>query len=54
MKTPMSKRDEIRENSLTIPMSAEEKERLRTEAKSKGLTMASFARLILNEKMEGK
>ena len=54
MKTPMSNRDEIRENSLTIPMSAEEKERLRIEAKSKGLTMASFARLILKEKMEGK
>ncbi|MBP9988550.1 MAG: hypothetical protein KBT46_03545 [Ruminococcus sp.] len=43
----MTHRDEIRKNSLTIPMSKEEKDAIRAEAKKAGLTMATYARIKL-------
>lgn len=43
--------DDSRANALTIPMSAEEKEEIRTAADKMGLTMSSYARLVLKEKL---
>lgn len=37
-------RDEIRKNSLTIPMSKEEKDAVREAARREGMTMATFIR----------
>lgn len=52
MKTPKANRDEVRENSVTIPMTAEEKERIRAYAEKKGLSMSAFVRMIVNEIFE--
>lgn len=48
----MSRRDDIRANALTIPMTAEEKEKIRIAADRMGLTMSAFARLIIKKEIE--
>ena len=55
MKTPKVNRDEVRENNLSIPMSKEEKERVRKGADNMGVPMSVFARIALNDylKKEG-
>lgn len=48
----MSRRDDIRANALTIPMTAEEKEKIRIAADRMGLTMSAFARLVIKKEIE--
>ena len=47
----MANRDERRANALTIPLSPKEKEDIRTLASKKGMTMATYARMLLNEQV---
>jgi hypothetical protein len=54
MKTRKSNRDEVRENSLTIPMTKAEKEAIREASAQIGLTMTAWARMALNEKINKK
>ena len=49
MKTPMSKRDEVRGFSLTVPMSEELKTKVKKKSKELGVTMSGVARIALNE-----
>ena len=49
MKTPKSNRDEVRSNSLTVPMSADEKDKIKRAANNMGVSMSTFARIALNE-----
>lgn len=55
MKTQMSKRDEVRGFSLTVPMSKELKTKVKEKSKELGVTMSGVARIALNEflKKEG-
>ena len=54
MKTAKSNRDEIRKNTLSIPMTKIEKEAVRETAEKYGLTMTSWARMVLKDKTEQK
>lgn len=54
MKTAKTNRDEVRENNLSIPMTKEEKEAVRSASAKLGLTMTSWARMVLNEKINQK
>ena len=54
MKTAKTNRDEVRENNLSIPMTKEEKEAVRSASKKLGLTMTSWARMIIAEKINQK
>ena len=47
----MASRDERRANALTIPMSVKEKEDIRRIAAQKGMTMSTYARMLLNEQV---
>lgn len=52
MKTSKSNRDEVRANSLVIPMTKEEKEAVKKSAENMGITMSAFVRLILKDFMK--
>ena len=54
MKTAKSNRDEVRENTLCILLSAPEKEAVEKEAKKIGLSMSAWARMVLAEKINQK
>lgn len=54
MKTAKSNRDEVRENALCVLLSAPEKEAVEREANKAGLSMSSWARMILTEKINQK
>lgn len=47
MKTKKTNRDEVRENCLNIPMTANEKDRIRKAASEMGVSMSSFVRIVL-------
>ena len=49
MKTPMANRDEIRDETLTVPMSKDEKARVKQKAKEIGITSSSLVRIALND-----
>lgn len=51
MKRARINRDEVRENSLTIPMTKAEKEAIREASAQSGLTMTAWARMILNKEI---
>lgn len=51
MKTAKSNRDEVRENALCVLLSAEEKAAVEIEAYKSGLSMSSWARMVLAEKI---
>lgn len=53
MKRAIINRDEVRKNSLTIPMTKAEKEAIREASAQRGLTMTAWARMVLNEKIKG-
>ena len=55
MKIAKSNRDEIRENSLTVPMNDDEKKAIKRAADEMGVTMSAFARIAMKEfiKKEG-
>ena len=49
MKTPIANRDEIRDETLTVPMSKNEKARVKQKAKEFGITSSSLGRIALND-----
>lgn len=49
MKTAKSNRDEVRENSLTVPMNKEEKQAVQNAANNMGVSMSAFARIVLKD-----
>lgn len=53
MKTAKTNRDEVRENTLTIPMTAEEKESIKRRADEMGVSMSAYARIILKTAQNG-
>lgn len=52
MKTPKVNRDEVRENSLVVPMNKEEKEAVQKASDDMGITMSAFARMVLRDFMK--
>ena len=46
---PIFDREEQRENQIVVPMSEQEKKRVKEAAKEKDRSMASFVRMVLNE-----
>ena len=46
---PMFNRNEQRENQIVVPMSEQEKNRVKEAAKETDRSMASFVRMVLNE-----
>ena len=49
MKTPRANRNEVREMSLTVPMSKDEKEKIQKRADEMGVTMSAFVRFAVND-----
>ena len=54
MKKAKSNRDEVRENTLCVLLSATEKEAVEREANKMGLSRSAWARMVLNEKLNQK
>jgi predicted DNA binding CopG/RHH family protein len=52
LKTPKVNREEVRENSLTIPMTKCEKDAIRQVAERQGMSMATYARFVLNKSVK--
>ena len=46
---PIFNREEQRENQIVVPMSEQEKSRVKEAAKETDRSMASFVRMVLNE-----
>ena len=46
---PIFNRDEQRENHIVVPLSENEKKRIKEAAKENDRSMASFVRTVLNE-----
>ena len=46
---PILNREEQRENQIVVPMSEQEKKRVKEAAKETDRSMASFVRMVLNE-----
>ena len=46
---PVFNREEQRENQIVVPMSEQEKNRVKEAAKETDRSMASFVRMVLNE-----
>ena len=46
---PILNREEQRENQIVVPMSEQEKNRVKEAAKENDRSMASFVRMVLNE-----
>ena len=46
---PIFNREEHRENQIVVPMSEQEKKRVKEAAKENDRSMASFVRMVLNE-----
>ena len=46
---PIFNREELRENQIVVPMSEQEKNRVKEAAKETDRSMASFVRMVLNE-----
>ena len=49
MNKPKSNRDEVRANTLTIPMNKREKERVLEKANEMGISMSALGRIVLND-----
>ena len=49
MNKKKTNRDEVRENSLTIPMSKAEKERVQKKANEMGISMSALGRVVLSD-----
>lgn len=49
MKTRSKDRNAIRNTTMTIPMSSEEKQAITEAARTRGLTMSSFVRMLAIE-----
>ena len=48
-RNPIFNREEQRENQIIVPMSEQEKNRVKEAAKETDRSMASFVRMVLNE-----
>ena len=48
-RNPIFNREEQRENQIVVPMSEQEKKRVKEAAKENDRSMASFVRMVLNE-----
>ena len=48
----ISNREEHRENQIAVPMSEQEKNRIKEAARKRDRSMASFIRMVLNEYFE--
>lgn len=48
-RNPIFNREEQRENQIVVPMSEQEKNRVKEAAKETDRSMASFVRMVLNE-----
>ena len=48
-RNPIFNREEQRENQIVVPMSEQEKKRVKEAAKENDRSMASFIRMVLNE-----
>ena len=46
---PIFNREDQRENQIVVPMSEQEKKRVKEAAKETDRSMASFVRMVLNE-----
>ena len=46
---PIFNREEQRENQIVVPMSEQEKNRVKEAAKENDRSMASFVRMVLND-----
>ena len=46
---PIFNREEQRKNQVVVPLSEQEKERIKEEARKTDRSMASFVRMVLNE-----
>ena len=46
---PIFNREEQRKNQIVVPMSEQEKDRIKEAAKGNDRSMASFVRMVLNE-----
>ena len=49
MKMAKTNREEVRENSLTVPMSKSEKDEVKRMSNEMGVSMSSFARIVIKE-----
>ena len=49
VRKPIFDREDQRKNQVVVPMSEQEKERIKEEAKKTDRSMASFVRMVLNE-----
>ena len=49
MKVAKTNREEVRENSLTVPMSKSEKDEVKRMSNEMGVSMSSFVRIIIKE-----
>lgn len=49
MKTAKGNRDEVRENTLSILMTKEEKQAVQEGADDMGVSMSAFARMVLKD-----
>lgn len=54
MKMPKANRDEVRENSFTVTATKAEKEAIQKMANKNGLSMSSWVRMVLAEKINQK
>ena len=54
MKKAKSNRDEVRENTLCVLLSASEKEAVEREANKMGLSMSAWARMVLAKEINRK
>lgn len=52
MKTAKTNRDEIRQNTLCVPMSKEEKMMVQKAADDMGIPMSAFARMVIKDFMK--
>lgn len=51
MRTPIEDRSIIRDNTMTIPVSNDEKRQIEETAREKGLTMSGFVRMAVRDAM---
>ena len=54
MKTPMQNRDAVKNESLIISVSKNEKEAIKDAADELGLTMSSYVRMMIAQSMKAK
>lgn len=54
MKTPKSNREEVRSNSITLLITADEKSKIENAAQEMGVTMSTFVRMVMKEYLNKK